>query len=78
MMSPILDQLAQELEGKVDIVKIDADQSGELVEQFNVEGLPTFALFYGGDLLNSFAGAVPKGGLKNFITSELEKRKISV
>lgn len=76
MMSPILEQLALEWEGKLKIVKVDADDAEDLVETYQVQGLPTFALFLDGRVAATFAGAVPKERLKQFVSKELQKKNL--
>ncbi len=72
-MSPIFAELANDLNGKVDFVKVNSDEHGEEVNRYQVKGLPFFALFHNGKLLSTHTGAVRKEGLKAFIDSALEK-----
>jgi thioredoxin 1 len=45
MLSPILDQLSEEMEGKVKIVKMNIDENPETPSKFGVRGIPTMLLF---------------------------------
>lgn len=56
MLDPIVTQLAQEWEGKVKVVKIDADQNPNLVMQYGVLGIPTLILFKGGVIKERLTG----------------------
>ena len=62
MMSPIVDEIAQE---RSDIVvgKINVDEQPELAEAFEVFSIPTLVIMKGGEVLEKTAGARPKGQL---------------
>lgn len=59
-MAPILDQLKDELKGKVRILKIDVDKNQEAANKFKVRGVPTFVLFKSGEIQWRFSGAISK------------------
>ncbi|GAB1482175.1 thioredoxin [Treponema sp.] len=65
MISPILEQIATEYEGKVKVAKVNVDQEGELAGQFNVVSIPTIILFKDGKVLRQKVGAIPKHELIN-------------
>ncbi len=48
MLSPVLDSLAESLEGRLDIVKINSDEEGALAIRFGVMSIPTLILFKNG------------------------------
>jgi thioredoxin 1 len=57
MLDPVLDDIAVEYEGKLRVVKLDADANPDLATRYGVMGLPTMILFKGGeeiDRLSSF------------------------
>ena len=62
-IAPILDQLAEELSGKLKIAKVDLDQNIELASQFGVRSIPTLLVFKGGDKVGEIIGFRPKGDL---------------
>lgn len=66
-MSPILQDLAQDMKDQVRIVKIDVDKNQALANHFQVRGVPTFALFKEGDLKWRQAGMQTKEQLKQVI-----------
>lgn len=74
MMSPIFDQLSQEIPA-VKFVKVNADLHPELLEKYNVQGLPTFAVFSGGKLIAAQPGAMPKSNLQDFVTRAIKSIK---
>ena len=60
MLDPIVKQLAGEWDGKVKVVKIDADENPNLVMQFGVMGIPTLLFFKGGEIKERITGFMPK------------------
>jgi thioredoxin 1 len=59
-MSPVLDQLSAELEGKIKIGKVNVDDDPELAGQFKVMSIPNFVLIKNGQVVDQVIGAVPK------------------
>lgn len=60
MVSPIIDELATEYEGKVTIGKMDVDNNDEVVGQFGIRNIPTVLFFKDGKVVDKVVGAVPK------------------
>jgi len=63
MIDPIVKQLAQEWQGKVKVVKLDADQNPNVVMQYGVLGIPTIMLFKSGEIKERMTGFQPKDKL---------------
>lgn len=59
-LSPILDEVGAEFEGKANIVKIDVDESEDLAIEFGIRTVPTVLFFKSGQIVDKFVGAVPK------------------
>lgn len=59
MMSPIVDQLADEL-ADVKVCKVDIDQAEALATEYGVEVVPTFIVFEKGEAVKSVSGVMPK------------------
>lgn len=59
-LSPILDEVGAEFEGKATIVKVDVDESEDLAIEFGIRTVPTVLFFKGGQVVDKFVGAVPK------------------
>ena len=72
-LSPIMEELAEEYNGKVDIYKIDVDQEEELAAAFGVRSIPTllFIPLKGKPVITQ--GAMPKAELKDMIEKNLLK-----
>jgi thioredoxin 1 len=71
MMAPVVDELAEEYEGKVKIVKVNVDENPETPGKFNILSIPTFILFREGKPFSSFIGAKPKESMKQEIERAL-------
>lgn len=63
MLDPIVERLATEWEGKVKVVKIDADQNPNLLTRYGVLGIPTLLLFKEGTLVERVTGYQPRDKL---------------
>ena len=65
MLSPVLEEVAKEVEGKLDIVKVDVDQDGELAMRFGIMSVPTMIIFKDGQPMTQLQGFMPKAQLMN-------------
>jgi thioredoxin 1 len=63
MMSPVIDEIAEELEGKIKVGKINIDEETELASQFNVQGIPNFIIFKDGVPVENLVGIQSKEDL---------------
>jgi thioredoxin 1 len=63
MLDPIVKQLAGEWDGKVKIVKIDADQNPNILMKYGVMGIPTLLFFKQGEIKERITGYIPKDKL---------------
>lgn len=71
MMSPVLDQLKNDLGESVRILKIDVDKNPEVADKFKIRGVPTFILFKTGEIKWRQSGGMDLNTLKNKIKSVL-------
>lgn len=60
-LAPILDELAQEYEGRVNIGACDVDENGDLAAQYGVRNIPTVLFIKGGETVDKVVGAAAKG-----------------
>ncbi|MFA5087565.1 MAG: thioredoxin [Candidatus Omnitrophota bacterium] len=60
MIAPIIDQLADELQGKIKVAKVNVDEAQELAMKFGVMSIPTLLIFKGGKISEQFVGALSK------------------
>jgi len=73
MVSPVIEELANEYAGKINFVKVNVDENNELASKYNVFSIPTLALFSKGQVIAQQVGAASKGSYKNMIDSALSK-----
>jgi thioredoxin 1 len=59
-IAPVLDQLADEYDGKIKIGKVNVDENPSTPSQYGVRGIPTMILFKNGAIVDQLVGAVPK------------------
>ena len=60
MVSPIIDELAAEYEGRVAIGKVDVDDNNEIVAEYGIRNIPTVLFFKGGEIVDKQVGASGK------------------
>jgi thioredoxin 1 len=63
MIGPIVEEIAQELDGKLKVAKVNVDDAQDLAGQYNVMSIPTLLVFKGGEAVDQVVGAVPKDQL---------------
>lgn len=56
MLGPVIDEIADELNGQVKVAKINVDENQELAGQFNVASIPTVLIFENGQVKNTLIG----------------------
>ena len=71
MIAPILDDLADQYDGKLKIAKVDVDANKEVPGKFGIRGIPTLIIFKNGAVAATKVGAVSKPQLVDFINSAL-------
>ena len=64
MLSPLIDELASEYDGKVKIGKVNIDDHQNLASQYGVRAIPTMLLFKGGEVADQIVGLRSKRDLK--------------
>lgn len=67
MFSPIVDEFAQENEGKVKVGKINVDEQPDLAGRYGVMSIPTAILFKNGEIASTLVGVQPKSALEGLI-----------
>jgi thioredoxin 1 len=60
MLSPIIQEVAKELDGKVRVIKIDVDKNAALADKFQIRGVPTMMLFKDGKSVWRQSGVLQK------------------
>jgi thioredoxin 1 len=71
MITPVLEEIAEEHEGKIQIAKLNVDDSLDVSRRFDVMSIPTLILFKDGEPQVRLIGAKPKGALLEEISAYL-------
>ena len=70
-IAPVLDQLAEEYDGKIKIGKVNVDENPATPGQYGVRGIPTMILFKDGQVIDQLVGAVPKNQVESLLQKAL-------
>ncbi|MBK1781114.1 thioredoxin TrxA [Advenella sp. WQ 585] len=70
-IAPVLEEVAKEYEGRLQVVKVDVQDHPEVAAQFGIRGIPTLMVFKNGEAVATKVGAVNKAQLTSFIDSAL-------
>lgn len=71
IQSPILQELAREVSGRIRIIKIDVDKNPMIAQRYQIQGVPTLILFHQGKVLWRQSGVTPKPMLKKILDQYL-------
>jgi thioredoxin 1 len=72
MVAPVMEQLAEEYEGRIKIAKLDVDANQQTAMRFNIRSIPTILFFKDGEHVDTVVGAVPKAHLERKILDHLD------
>ena len=71
MIAPALEEISNELGGKVTVAKINIDENPDAPSKYGVRGIPTMILFKNGEIADTKVGAAPKSALKGWLEGAL-------
>ncbi len=71
MIGPIVEELANEYEGKAVIAKVDVDSNPNVSAKFGIRSIPTLLVFKNGEIVDKQVGAVPKAVLAGKLDAQL-------
>ena len=72
MVGPIVDELAEDYEGKVVVAKLNVDDESDLAIEYKVMSIPTLILFKDGEVAEKIVGAQPKEDLEELLDEYLQ------
>ena len=70
-MMPVVEEIANEYEGKLKVGKVNSDEQPELAQAFNVMSIPAFFILKDGKVVDQMVGGMPKAMLKGRIDAQL-------
>ena len=73
MLTPVLEKLATEFEGRILLAKVDCDQHQELAIQYGIRSLPTIKVFKNAKIVDEFMGVIPETEIKHIIERHVDK-----
>lgn len=69
VLGPVLEEVSKEIGDKVEIVKLNVDDSRELTAKYGIRGIPTMIMFKNGQLVSTLVGSQPKAEVLKFALS---------
>lgn len=73
MVGPVVEELANDYDGKVNFVKVNVDEANELAAKYNIFSIPTLMVLNKGEVVAQQVGAASKEAYKNMIERALSK-----
>tara|TARA_X000001036_G_C20428702_1_gene704224 strand:+ start:122 stop:445 length:324 start_codon:yes stop_codon:yes gene_type:complete len=71
MLTPILEEISQELDQKVQVVKVNLDENQDLAMKYSIRSIPTLLLFSNGELVDTKVGLIPKNDIVDWLNSKV-------
>jgi thioredoxin 1 len=71
MMTPTIDAIATDYEGKAKIGKLNVDENGQTAMRYQIRGIPALLLFKGGKIVDQRVGAVGKSELQKMLDAHV-------
>lgn len=72
IIGPVIEELAQEYDGKVRFTKLDVDTNPRTAQQFGIRSIPSILFFKDGEIVDTVIGAVPKAHLQKKVQEHLD------
>lgn len=67
LISPILEQIADERAGELKVAKVDVDENQQVTARYNIRSMPTLLFFKDGQVVGQIVGAVPRARIEQAI-----------
>ena len=71
MLSPLLDEVEEEMADKIEVVKVNVDDADEVALRYRIMSIPTLLFFKNGAMVDRSVGAMPKSALVDKINANL-------
>ena len=71
MLSPLLDEIEEEMSDKITVVKVNVDDADEIAMRYRIMSIPTLVFFKDGKMVDRTVGAMPKSVLVDKINANL-------
>lgn len=70
-IAPLIDEIAQEYEGKIKVYKLNTDDNIRIAQEYNISGIPSLIIFNNGDAVEKLVGLLPKSTLTGAVEKYL-------
>lgn len=70
-IAPILDELAGELDGQIQICKVNVDENDAVAAEYGIRAIPTMLIFKAGQVVDTIVGMLPKEALKTKLAAHV-------
>ena len=70
MLTPILEELSNEMKNEINIVKVNLDENQDLAMKYSIRSIPTLLLFKEGNLVDTKVGLLPKSEIVTWFKSK--------
>jgi thioredoxin 1 len=70
-IGPLLDELAEEMNGRLTVAKVNIDENPETPSRYGVRGIPTLLLIKNGQVAATKVGSMPRSALVEWVESHL-------
>jgi len=71
MISPIVEEIATDFEGKLSVVKVNVDENSGVAAMFQIRSIPTLKIFVDGQVVDTIVGAITKPALLKYLQTVL-------
>lgn len=71
MVGPVVDEIANEYDGKAKVGKVDVDSNPEISVKYGIRSIPALLIFKNGEVVDQIVGAVPKAQIKKQLDAQL-------
>jgi len=75
ILGPIIEELAEEYDGKALVAKVDTERNPKLSQHFKIKSIPTILFFMKGELVELYNGLVPKPNLEEILDSYINEEE---
>ena len=74
-LGPVIEQLASESNGKWKLVKVNTDENPQLSQEYRIQGIPAVKMFYDGNVVAEFTGALSKHQIERWLEEHLPDKR---
>ncbi len=75
-MSPVVDEVADELDGQARVVKVNVDEAPDTAKRYGIQSIPAFVVFRDGEVRNRAAGVATKEALISVVMAESQDSSV--